>query len=476
MKLLAPLLLPLLLAVEPAAAFPIKAFHLDLRIQVMTLPALERLVQQLHDGGVNTLIMEYEGTYPFEHHAPIPNRYAYTKEEITQFVAYCDRLDVAVIPLQQSFGHVEYILRHDRYKGLREDDKDLSQICPSKPAEDSLLFTDLYAQLAKTHPGPYIHIGCDETHLLGHCALCRKRVAEEGISALYFNYVRMLCNIVIRLGKRPVLWADMALKYPEAIRTLPKGTIFVDWNYGWNMNNFGEHRKLVESGYEIWGAPSIRSNPDNFYLTDWKKHFHNISDFVSKSRELGYAGIVLTSWSTSGAYSYLYESENELLDLQAIRHVYPLTGFHILLAAYFQSLRDTLDVDRFIAGYCADRFGFSPVDAATFRQALFDTTSLAMKTLHPSKNQTEFKHFCLMADIRRQYQQFEAIQREANSENADPQRLVPRLKALLDADSTLSRAFIELNQDDYYPSELTKENALRTEKIRILYDQLSKSR
>ena len=58
------------------ADFAIKAFHLDMRIQVMTMPALKAFVQTLSDGGVNTLIMEYEATYPYDQHPLIPNEYA----------------------------------------------------------------------------------------------------------------------------------------------------------------------------------------------------------------------------------------------------------------------------------------------------------------------------------------------------------------------------------------------------------------
>src|SRR5690349_14788594 len=92
--------------------FTVKGFHLDLRIQVMPMPALKAFAKKLSDEGMNTLIMEWEGTYPFEKHPLIPNRYAYTKAEITDFVKYCNGLGIDVIPLQQSFGHVEYILRN----------------------------------------------------------------------------------------------------------------------------------------------------------------------------------------------------------------------------------------------------------------------------------------------------------------------------------------------------------------------------
>jgi hexosaminidase len=485
--------------------FPVKAFHIDLRIQVMTMPALKTFVERLQQGGINTVIMEYEGTYPYEKHPLISNRYAYTKAEIVSFVAFCRRLGVDVIPLQQSFGHVEYILRHQRYKTLRESEKDLSQVCPLQVKEDSLLFTELYTELASTHTSPYIHIGCDETHLLGYCDKCRRKAAEEGISKLYIDYVRMLCNIVIRLGKRPILWADIALKYPEAIRSLPKQTIFVDWNYGWDLNNFGDHQKMVESGYEIWGAPALRSNPDNYYLTQWEKHLHNISHFTEAARNMGYKGIVLTSWSTSGAYSYLYESEDNLSDLQAIRHVYPITGFNILVAAYVQSIGSTppFDADGFIADYCGRQYGFTPSQAATFWKALktapyevadgivdgpitlsalADSVTTAAETLHalhPLKNEREFEHYRLMADIRRQHVQFLVLEAEANATcftRAAVPGLLTRVAALRMQDTALSKRFIDLNGGSFHPSELEQENRLRAYRLKAFYERLSQLR
>jgi hexosaminidase len=79
--------------------FIVKGFHLDLRIQVMTMDALKSFALQLSKDGINTLIMEWEGTYPFEKHPLIPNRYAYSKAEIISFIKYCSSLDIDVIPL-----------------------------------------------------------------------------------------------------------------------------------------------------------------------------------------------------------------------------------------------------------------------------------------------------------------------------------------------------------------------------------------
>lgn len=487
--------------------FAVKGFHLDLRIQVMPMPALKQFALKLKQNGMNTLIMEWEGTYPFEKHPLIPNRYAYTKAEIVDFIQYCNGLGIDVIPLQQSFGHVEYILRNEKYKDLREDQKDYSQVCPLQTKQDSLLFTDLYTELASTHTSKYIHIGGDETYLLGHDARCQKKVAEEGKSKLYIDYIRMLCNIVIKIGKRPVMWADIALKYPEAIKLLPKGTILVDWNYGWDMNNFGEHKKLVESGFEIWGAPALRSHPDNYFLTEWEKHFKNIRDFVPACRKLGYKGMIMTSWSTSGAYSSVWETDENLLDLYAIRHVYPISGFNMLLAAYAESLKSEkpLDIDGFVTRYAIDNYGLNEDQAVEFWHALKTPQYQVMQgkvispasmpveqllaeagnalnvfnSLNPTKNQEEFKQYGLMMTIRLHYLSYEFIESRVNSPSFDPAEIpvvLDKLKDLMNRQARLDAAFEQLNQDYLYPGELQEESDLRNAKAELLYNRLSRQK
>jgi len=486
--------------------FVIKGFHLDLRIQVMTMDALRNFATRLKQSGINTLIMEWEATFPFSKHPLIPNRYAYSKEEIVSFIKFCNESGIDVIPLQQSFGHVEYILRHYKYADLREDQKNYSQVCPSQPELNRKLFTDLFTELAAVHPSKYIHIGGDETYLLGHCPLCKKKAATEGISKLYIDHIRMLCDIVIKLGKRPVLWADIALKHPEAIPMLPKETIFIDWNYGWDLNYFGDHSKLLQSGFEIWGAPSLRSHPDNYFLTKWEKHFNNIHDFVPAAKKMHYKGIVMTAWSTSGEYDELQESSSDIFDLYAIRHVYPITAFNMLVAAYAESIRSPgpLDIHAFIAKYCSETYGLNKqqsdslwialslapyevqqgkviANASLSIKQLLDSAYLAkniLYSLHPEKNVEEFEQYRLMADIRVQYLEYEEIENTVNDAsytNDMREEIISRLKQLKANADAIDKRFLTLNKNFYHTSELQQENKWRDMKAQLLYDRLIKN-
>lgn len=487
------------------ADFPVKGFHLDLRIQVMPMPALKKFAKKLSENSVNTLVMEWEASYPFEKHPLIANRFAYSKEEVKDFIAYCNTLNIDVIPLQQSFGHVEYILRNHQYKELREDQKDYSQINPLKEDLAKALFTDLYTDLISTHTSQYIHIGGDETYLLGHSEASKQKVAAVGKGRLYGDYIKLLCEIVVSLGKRPVLWADIALKYPDALKDLPKEAVFVDWNYGWDINMFGKHSNLMDSGFEVWGAPSIRSHPDNFFLTQWEKHFNNIKDFVPIAREFGYQGMIMTSWSTSGLYAPLWESTRDIVDLYTIRRVYPISGFNMLIAAFFKGLNsvEALDVEGFVQGYAQEQYGFSEKESIDFWAALkaapYEVTqgkvvaessiaiesirdsavasAAVLKKLKPKTNRAEFEHYRLMADIRVQYLTYYAIEIEANSPSFQPSGIPDLLKRLAALDTkSLDKRFAKLNKDVLYPGEIEQEKELRNAKIKHLQLRLSKNK
>lgn len=480
--------------------FRVQGFHLDLRIQVMKMPALMTFAKQLSEHGINTIVMEWEAAYPYEKHAVISNHYAYKREEITAFVKYCTSLGIDVIPLQQSFGHVEYILRHPRYKDLREDQKDYSQVNPIREEQCKALFTDLYKDLITTHTSKYIHIGGDETYLLGHSEESKKKVAEVGKGRLYGDYIKMLCNTVVSLGKVPVIWADIALKYPDALQGLPPQTIFIDWNYGWDLDRFGDHEKLMKSGFEIWGSPAIRSAQDNYFLTDWEKHFNNIRTFIPQARKLGYKGMIMTSWSTSGIYSPVFETHADIEDLYAIRRVYPISGFDLLVKAFFESLKTegALPVQSFIASYCKTQFGFDEQTAAVFWNAikrapyevvqgkvnkagisiaaLLDSarqTAATLRSIQPVKNKAMFEHYLLMSDIRVFYltcTQVEAQLNDISYTRAQAPVLLRTLQQLQPA--ALDKRFAQLNGVLLYDSEIATENALRNARWRQLVNKL----
>ena len=319
---------------------------------------------------------------------------------------------------------------------------------------------------------------------------------------VYGDYIKMLCELVVSLGKRPVVWADIALKYPDALQSLPKQTIFIDWNYGWDLDRFGDHEKLMKSGFEIWGSPAIRSAHDNYFLTDWNKHFNNIKTFIPQAKKLGYNGIVMTSWSTSGLYSPVLESSTEAIELYAIRRVYPISGFNLLIDGFFKSLTSTkpFNQNEFVLQYAPKKYGLSKADAHIFWNALKlapyevnqgevskpnmtvkqlkDSAHYAfttLKNLKVTKGHSEFSHYVLMANIRYNYLVTMEIETDMNLPAYDRSKAPTYLTILKELNTIeVNRKFNELNSYLLNNEELRQEKELRNYRYNELVARLTK--
>lgn len=487
------------------SSFPVRAFHLDLRIQVMTPSALRALAQELVQFGFNTLVVEWEAAFPFRKHPVLANRFVYSRKEILGFLKFCRVLGLKTMPIQQCFGHVEYILMHDRYARLREDERDICQVCPQKAEEALPLFRDLFEELAEVHDSEYFYVGCDETYVLGKCPACAEKVRAQGKSRLYVDYLNRILPLASAMGKRPVIPADMLLAHPEAACDLPRDTVLVDWNYGWAPDRFGSPEPLLKTGLEFWGSLSLRSGPDNYYLHTWEKHLNNYRDFLPYCREKGYKGAVLTSWSTSGIYGFEWDAFYEVVATHPIRRVYPLKGFRLLTAAFSLALSDagTFEPERFVRAYGMDRFGLSEDEAGRFYQALLSDSSSVYKpkadlyrpaeevlksvlsgrkvleSLKPRLNAGEFDHFRLMAALRENYLRFKIVEAKTEEEGfGEKGRLaaIRGLKAGLSAEKGLSRRFGALLKGYLHPGEIEAENNWRSRKWTALLERLARKR
>ena len=493
-----------LAAQDKPSDFKEKVMYVDFRSEVHTIDALKKLAQRVAADGFTCMMLEYEATFPFEKHATLRNRYAFTKEEIKDYVAFCDKLGLEVIPLQNCMGHMQYVLRHDRYAALREDKADMSQVCPLKIKEAVPVFKEIFAEVAALHPSKYFHIGCDETFLLGSCKKCAAYAQEHGKSKLFVEYVKAMCQIVLDMGKTPIIWADIILKYPENLGELPQELIYLDWNYGWDVNKFGKISNLIDAKVNLWGAPSLRSSPDDIYLTQWMKHFNNLKNYVPFARKSGYQAMVQTSWSTSGTYSYAYAPRNEVLEIYPVRTVYPESGFNILLAATAWAFNheEPLDPEAFVYAYSKEKYGFDessckviwdyfamPQEQVTARNGkdvkgrpikdvLADAYAMRerLNTLKPSANKVEIEHYKLMLDIRINYLEFKQCESEFESpkyEISQSAALAERMAKICKEGKKIDKRFEKLNKGYLKAGEIGYMQNLRGLKMEALLKTLT---
>lgn len=509
------ILLASLISVSSLAASPqdrdqfgVKALFLDCRSQVITTEALYKLADNMAANGLNALVVEWEATFPFEEHATLSNEYSYSKKEVTDFIAYCSQKGIDVIPLQNCFGHAEYILRHNRYHTLREDhSKEVSMVCPLKHELAVPVFEEIFAEVAALHPSQYFHIGADETYILGSCPECKKIADSEGKSRLFVDYVNHMVDIVLKMGKTPMIWADIILKYPEAVDQLSKELIFVDWNYGWNVNNFGDLDRLFKAGVKMWGASAMRSGPDNIYLTQWMKHFNNLRDFIPHARKSGYQGMINTSWSVSGQYGFHYDNSWEVVSMQPIRQVYPAQALNILVEAYGKAVgsNKVIDPESFILEYAQRRFDIDKEGVEKFLRYMklpqetigrdgkdekgkkvsdvVKETSQVLdefKSIKPKSNRWEYDHLLLMMEIRLNYLKYKEIEAiydnsefRATSLKSTIPTLAKEMKTIYEESVALQKRYRKLNKGFLKDGQWQLLEDVANEKMKALYLRLT---
>lgn len=460
--------------------FDVIAFHLDLRVSQLTYSGLIQLANSLSDNGFNTLIIEYESTFPYNEYPYISNKNSYSENEIKSFINYCDSLKLDVIPLQQTFGHLEYILQYPVLSKYRESKTDYSQLCPS---QNNIKFvSNLIGDLVSYHSSNYFHIGGDETKLLGMCSKCSNRVDNEGEGGVFYSYINDIINLVIdKYHKIPIIWGDMVLKYPKYYNNLPKKTIILDWNYGWKFNP--KLNSIIDSGYTCWGAAAMRSSPDNFYNIDIKRHFDNLFEYYYDALNAGFQGFVLTSWATSGKFSYLYQSDRDIVELLPIRRVYPIQ--RDIFFKYVSKLKKVkIKPIDFIQQYFNEKFGFDTITAKLLAVSFYTNSKRVsshnssgiekyipiererldlLEKNKPKINKAEYRNFVLLQRIKVSY--FELILIEKNYyllKNNDKTRgLNLQVKIIGKSLDAIDKEYIRMFKGIITNSEIMKDIAYR---------------
>lgn len=284
--------------------------HLDLKGAAPKLEYLKKLLPFIKTFGATGLLMEYEDTFPFEGELKIlRSKDAYTKRELLEFLAIAKELELTVIPLIQTFGHLEFVLKHKKYANLRETEKITSSICPLKN-ESKMLMKEIIRDVLKLHPdSEWIHLGGDEVWNLKSCAQCKKSSKSSAELFLYhmiplFEYVEMQSE-----GKViPIIWDDMMRHWDvKDLQSMAKYVEPMIWAYVPNLENYykfpnGMWDRYNKAFERIWIASSYKGadKPVSNYVPIQQHITNHISwmNIISKfPKTMQVVGIALTGWS-----------------------------------------------------------------------------------------------------------------------------------------------------------------------------------
>ncbi|WP_020616436.1 family 20 glycosylhydrolase [Paenibacillus daejeonensis] len=295
-------LVPALVIVD-WADLALRSDYLDLRTLYPTFDHMLNYIAELADYKLNTLVIEYEDKLPFhgDHTYLRHPRLCLSEEQHRQLLETAWAHFISVIPKQQSFGHLEYILKHPANMSLRETPDSVGELCPHRPGAYELM-AGILSNVADLHPdSDYLHLGCDEVWSLGTCEDCRR----SGMSreASFISFVNRLAHHVRSLGKKPMIWHDMLIHASsEELKRLDKGITIVVWIYGGHQMKADARRmirSLRETGLAVLGASAVRcwdDNGDQNYPVIHNR-IANIQDWSEMAESEQLDGVIATNWA-----------------------------------------------------------------------------------------------------------------------------------------------------------------------------------
>ena len=102
--------------------------------------------------------------------------YAYSQETIREIQKMASINGLEIIPLVQTFGHLEFALKNPEFASLREIPEKTDSVCPSEGRSVELI-KEMLRQVRHLHPhAKTIHTGADEAWWVGKDQRCVERL------------------------------------------------------------------------------------------------------------------------------------------------------------------------------------------------------------------------------------------------------------------------------------------------------------
>ena len=261
---------------------------------IPTLDFMKQQVRRLAEMKVNLLMYYTEHVVATRSHGDFAPPDAISIEEWRELTRYARRYHIQIAGNFQSLGHFEKILAHPRYKHLGERGRMLSPVLP-----ESLEFLrDIYTEMVPAFSAPFFCVNGDEAYDLGRGA-SREQVEKLGAGRVYAEHFIRLHGVLKDLGVRMMMWGDMALKYPEILKILPKDIIFGAWHYG-PLDSYGHLiEPFKQAGFDVIISPGVLNS--HRIMPDFRQTIANIRGFAAAGATEGVLGLMNDVWDDGGS-------------------------------------------------------------------------------------------------------------------------------------------------------------------------------
>uniref|UniRef100_A0A8D0EEQ9 Hexosaminidase D n=1 Tax=Salvator merianae TaxID=96440 RepID=A0A8D0EEQ9_SALMN len=306
-----------------SSPFEFHLVHLDLKGAPPKVSYLAEIFPVFRLLGANGILLEYEDMFPYDGELrSLQANDAYSSSEIKEILKLAKLHELEVIPLVQTFGHMEFVLKHKEFSHLREVGMFPNALNPHKEESLRLVSTMIEQVIALHDDLRWFHIGCDEVYYLGEGEKSKEWLQHEEntIQKLCLAHMKAVASHVVSAHPtvKPVLWDDMLREMSE--ETLRDSGIaqlveLMIWDYSPDLdvdNKVTLINKYHNCNFsKLWLASAFKGATGvNQCLTLIGHHLKNHQQWLKvaeKSPGGIIQGIALTGWQRYDHFSVLCE-------------------------------------------------------------------------------------------------------------------------------------------------------------------------
>ena len=287
-----------------------RGFYYDTsRGRIPTLDYLKELADSLSYYKINQLQLYVEHSYLFANLSEVwRDDTPLTAEDILELDDYCRKLEIELVPSLASFGHLCKLLRTKTYHHLCEleasdkapfsfRDRMRHHTIDCSNPESFELIKSMLLEYMQLFTSKQFNICADETFDLGK-GKNHARAGQEGVTAVYTDFLTKLSNFITDNGRIPMFWSDIICEEPSAYRHLPEELICLHWDYAPDPSE-DRLRKLVDAGAKkLYVCPGVHGW--NHLINVHHNAYENIATMCRYGHKYHSMGVLTTDWGDFG--------------------------------------------------------------------------------------------------------------------------------------------------------------------------------
>ncbi|MAX23158.1 MAG: hypothetical protein CMJ19_01540 [Phycisphaeraceae bacterium] len=256
--------------------------------------------------GYNAILVEWEDTFPWKCDLRYRGATFYNQDVIKRFVDRCGELEIELIPLVQSIGHLEMALRLDDNEHLREQVDCFDCLNPLAPGAHQLVEAMVDDVLELMPDVKRFHLGGDEAWLFGSHESTRLYAQQNGKDRLYLYHLDPILDKLIDRGIRPLLWHDMMIQWDDAaLQQLSQKADLAVWGYHGHPDYTQDHlyhTRVIERfsnlNVPMWACGAYKgADGMSFDRATFESRRENTLAWLDLDARFDFAGFIATGWS-----------------------------------------------------------------------------------------------------------------------------------------------------------------------------------